>query len=112
MSTQGVFEGNGFMIGRMIGGSKSGYMAKHKGNKVVFNANVITEKEGKVWHGDIDVTRDEYQLLEIAGLAGCDLYILREMDARFGTETDPIETLKRKAAYVVTSGGEIITTRN
>lgn len=85
--------------GRMIGGSKSGYMKKYPKNIAVFNANIIleTEKKGllgkqkytKVWYGDLDITRDEDDLNDIAKEAGVTLLVLRESDARFENEKKP-----------------------
>jgi hypothetical protein len=96
-----VFEQNGFYNGRMISGSKSGYRNMHPNNKVVFNANVITKSKGKVWYGDIDITIDEENLKKIANEIKEDLYILYEMDARFGTENSSIETLIKKAVQKI-----------
>ena len=89
MSTQLItetFYSNGFMISRMISGSKSGYRERNPGNEVYFNANIFTLEEGKVWYGDLDVTKDLSALEEIAKTIGKDLYILREMDGRFENE--------------------------
>lgn len=91
---------NGFCISRMISGSKSGYLDLYPKSYVVFNANIVT-KEGKVWYGDIDITRDGKKLKEIAEEFGEPFYILREMDfpllpRRFDTEKDkPKELIKR-----------------
>nr|HPI82220.1 hypothetical protein [Candidatus Paceibacterota bacterium] len=51
-----IFMNHGLMMGRMISGSKSGYRDRYPENLVVFNANIVTKKRGKVWHGDLDVT--------------------------------------------------------
>ena len=68
---------------------------------VVFNANIITEPEGKVFYGDLDLTLDEEKLQLIAKEINRDLYILREMDGRFEHENDSIESLKSKAIKVI-----------
>lgn len=75
-------------VGRMVGGSKSDYRARHPKNIVVFNANVVVDGV-KVWYGDLDLTRDEETLKEIARQLNKELYILREMDARFDKENNP-----------------------
>jgi hypothetical protein len=87
--------------GRMISGSKSGYWERHKENLIVFNANIVTEKSGKVWFGDLDVTLDFDKLKDAANELGEDLYILRESDARFGSEKDPVNVLMKKAVAVI-----------
>lgn len=76
-------------LGRMIAGSKSGYRKAHPGNTVVFNANLCTEA-GKFRHGDLDVTLDGKELQRIADQIGQKIYVLYEMDARFGNEDSPV----------------------
>lgn len=83
--------------GRMISGSKSGYMSRYPTHDVVFNANLCTRSAGKVWFGDLDLTVDESNLLELRKeleqdgrvKPGEDIFVLREMDARFENETKP-----------------------
>lgn len=74
--------------GRMISGSKIGYMYRHPDNLVVFNANVCTAS-GKIWFGDLDITKDFEKLKEAAEVLNCRLYVLHEMDARFDSEDRP-----------------------
>jgi hypothetical protein len=76
-------------MGRMISGDKCSYNRKFPDNIVVFNANVFVEGIGKVWYGDIDVTRDSPILFDISNTIGKDLYILREHDGRFDKENNP-----------------------
>ena len=75
--------------GRMIAGSKSTYLRAFPKNLVMFNANVILEGMGKVWHGDLDITRDEALLVRLAELTDRELYVLYEMDGRFENEDSP-----------------------
>lgn len=77
------------MDGRMISGSKADYLRRHPNNIVVFNANVCTDN-GKIWFGDLDVTKDIEMLQEAADSLNCRLYILREHDARFANEEVPL----------------------
>jgi hypothetical protein len=77
------------MNGRMISGSKSGYCNKYPKNIAVFNANVCTKKEGKIWYGDIDVTLSREGLSELSRSLETDVYVLFEMDARFENEASP-----------------------
>lgn len=66
--------------GRMIYGSKSAYCERYPDNTVVFNAVLITPNLGRFWHGDLDITRDQNRLKEIARSIGETVYVLREMD--------------------------------
>lgn len=109
-----VFQQAEFYTGRMISGSKSGYLDKYykdeKGHytedikNVVFNANVLTFEDGKVWYGDLDLNKDVEQLKRIAKALGKDLYVLREMDARFGSENEPIQHLLDKSVWSTKHG--------
>lgn len=71
--------------GRMISGSKT----CPKGHICVFNANVVTRSRGKFWFGDLDITADTEELKALAAKEGEDIYVLREMDARFQNEASP-----------------------
>lgn len=86
-----VFYSRGLIRGRLISGSKSRYREMYPDNEVYFNANIFVLGEGKIWNGDLDITRDKDVLEEIAREIGKDLFILREMDGRFENEkrTDP-----------------------
>jgi hypothetical protein len=82
-----IFQENGFIISRMISGSKSGYRDRFPENEVYFNANIFMLGEGKVWFGDLDITKDREGLQTIAKHLGSTLFVLREMDGRFENET-------------------------
>lgn len=71
--------------GRMISGSKK----SPQGHVCVFNANLCTKSKGKFWFGDIDLTHDLEQLKLAALEQGDDVYVLREIDARFHNEVAP-----------------------
>jgi hypothetical protein len=77
-----------FYQGRCLG-SKSGYSNAHPSHRVVFNANVLTPSQGKIWHGDLDLTLDGDVLQKLANKLGEAVYILYEMDCRFTTEHNP-----------------------
>ena len=81
-----IFINEGLIEGRMVCGSKSLYRDMFPDNEVYFNANIFVLGEGKIWYGDIDVTKEKEQLENVARKIGKDLYILREMDGRFGNE--------------------------
>lgn len=73
-------------LGRMISGSKQG----PKGHVCVFNANICTKSKGKIWFGDLDVTADQADLKRLAAEQGEEIFILREIDARFHNEAKPL----------------------
>ena len=74
--------------GKMISASTSGYMERNPGCLVLFNSNVCTEK-GKIWWGDLDVTKTKDSLSELAKETGETIYVLFEMDGRFENEKEP-----------------------
>lgn len=76
--------------GRMIGPSKSQYRSLYPDNKVYFNANLCTREQGKLWHGDLDLTRDCNDIQQFADELGQEVFVLREMDGRFGNERTPL----------------------
>ena len=82
--------------GRMISQSKSSYLDRFPNNDVVFNGNVCIES-GKIWFGDLDITKSEEQIKALAEALGEPVYVLREMDARFNNESSP---RLDKAVYV------------
>ena len=101
--------------GKMISGSKSGYMDRNPGNLVVFNGNLIVldEERGflgikkpvavKGWYGDIDITLSREDLKSLSADLGKTLLVLYEMDARFENEDKPrIENF----VYKVSPDGE------
>ena len=81
-----TFVSNGLHTARMISYSKSIYRQRNPDNEVYFNANIFVLGEGKVWLGDLDVTKDRETLQKIATEIGKDLYIVRELDGRFENE--------------------------
>ena len=97
-----VFYDNCMPFGRMISGSKFSYRKFYPLNYVLFNANVIMRSVGKIWYGDLDITKDRDVLMEISGRIGEDMYVLQEMDMRFETEDDLIEELVKRARAIVT----------
>ena len=102
MEIQKHFDAHGFYDARMIGGSKSFYRQEYLDDLIVFNANVLMPNYGKVWYGDLNLTRDYIVLKSIADTLDTKLYVLWEMDARFGEETKPLNELLDKAVWNTT----------
>jgi len=96
-----IFQQYGLYMGRLVSSSKSSYFGKHPDNVIVFNGNILTKKSGKVWYGDIDITVSFDKLKDIANQLGEDLYILRELDARFGKENKSLKALKKLAVVII-----------
>jgi hypothetical protein len=90
-----IFEKYGFYLGRMI----SPYKETPNGCRCVWNANIITKSQGKIWYGDINITKDAPKLKLIADELKETLYILRERDCRFDTENDPIDSLINRSIW-------------
>ena len=88
----------GLNFGRMLSGSKSGYMNTNPNNEVYFNANIFTRK-GKLWWGDLDITIDRDKLQTIADAMETKLYVLREMDGRFDNEDISEIQIMKKAVF-------------
>lgn len=82
----------GFISGRMISWSKSGYMKKNPGNEVYFNARLCVLGDGVIWWGDLDITKDRELLNKISLDIGKKLYVLRESDAFDGVSDNLILT--------------------
>lgn len=80
------FEGEDLIMGRMISHSKSSYREQNPDNEIYFNANIFILGEGKIWYGDLDLNKDRDSLERISSSIGKDLFILREIDGRFGNE--------------------------
>lgn len=97
-----LFNSHGFLMGRMISGSKSGYRDRFPDHFIIFNANIVIESRGKVWYGDLDITIDGPKLSEVSKKLGENLYILYEMDARFENENMPFKFYESKCAAVIT----------
>jgi len=70
---------------RLLSFSKTLYHETYPNNFVIFNANVCTEVDGKIWFGDIDITRDEKLLKELDKQLDAEIFVMYEMACRFET---------------------------
>jgi hypothetical protein len=93
--------------GRMISASKSDYLQRFPEHVVVFNANVCVKGHGKIWFGDLNVTKDEPSLKKLADELGETVYVLREMDGRFENESAPLYDNAR--AIAIPFGDVVVT---
>lgn len=89
-------------MGRMLSYSKSEYRAENPRSVCYFNANIVTAKEGKVWYGDLDLTKDALALKIVAEESGQIIYVLKEMDCIFEDETKDGTQLITKAVWDTT----------
>ena len=99
MEIQKHFDAHGFYDARMISGHKWDYESNHKDDLIIFNANVLMPNYGKVWYGDLNLTEDYKILKKISDSLNTTLYILLEMDGRFGEENKSIDELISKAVW-------------
>lgn len=81
--------------GRMI----SAHKLSPKGSLCIWNANVLIKSKGKIWYGDLNLTKEGNLLKEVAKELGETVYVLREMDCRFNTEKLPFKVLISKAVW-------------
>jgi hypothetical protein len=95
MDARNEIEAKGLLCGRMLSGSKRA----PKGQVCVWNANIITKSQKKVWFGDLNITKDGTLLKEVAKTIGEPLYVLREMDCRFDSQEDSIDILIGKSVW-------------
>ena len=79
-------------------GSKSGYYRSHRNNQFVANANVFSQ-DGKLWWGDLDLRVHASVLERVAKQLNRRLFVLWEMDGRFGREERPIEEVLADAIW-------------
>lgn len=96
-----IFNNNNLHYGRMISFSKSLYSKNHPKNIIYYNANIFTEKYGKIWYGDLDLTLDIKSLENISKELNEKLYVLREMDGRFENENLDFNEVVQKAVEVI-----------
>ena len=73
-----IFSANGFPVGRIISGSKSGYRFRNPENHAIFNANIFTPEKHLVWSGDLDVTLDNENLQKICDEINEELLVTTE----------------------------------
>ena len=97
-----LLHANGLEMGRIITDSKSGYVANNPESICLFNSNICTENEGKVWFGDLDLTKDGETLKSVSEAINEVIYVLRETDARFGSENVETSELLSKAIWNTT----------
>ena len=102
MDINDYLKANGLYFGRMLSGSKSMYRESNPNSVVYFNANLVTAKDGKIWWGDLDITKDGETLKAIAEENNTILYVLKEMDGRFENENLDSVVLIQKAVWDTT----------
>jgi len=90
---------NGFITGRMISYSKSAYREANPKSVCYFNANIVTARDGKIWYGDLDLTKDALGLKVVAEQIGQTIYVLKELDCRFEDEGKDGTQLISKAVW-------------
>lgn len=74
-----------FPIGRTISATKSAPANCDR----VWNGNLCTKEDGKIWFGDLNLTREKWHIQKLANDLNKTVYVLRERDARFSTAENP-----------------------
>jgi len=90
--------------GKMISASKSSYARAFPDHIVIFNANLFAGGK-KIWFGDLDISESIDSIKELSESIGEDVYVLFEMDGRFGNEENPNLD---NAVVIVKPGGEYL----
>src|SRR5437588_877846 len=70
-------------VGRLLSGSKSGYLRAHPGHEVLFNACLFSEVGTQLWFGDIDLTIENGALQQVADELGEAVIVTPECPYRF-----------------------------
>lgn len=102
MDVKQSLKDNSFVNGRMISYSKSAYRELNPKSVCYFNANIVTARDGKVWYGDLDLTKDALALKVVAEQTGQTIYVLKELDCRFEDEGKDGTQLIGKAVWDTT----------
>jgi hypothetical protein len=95
IDTREAFQRQNLYCGRMVSATKRA----PEGETCVWNANVVIKSQGKVWFGDLNLTREGDKLKAVAKEIGEPVYVLREMDCRFDTQSLPVEQLIERAVW-------------
>jgi len=102
MEVNKILKEHNLPMGRMLSFSKSEYRSVNPRSICYFNANIVTARDGKLWYGDLDLTKDALALKTVAEQLGEIIYVLKEMDCRFEDEGKDGTTLITKAVWDTT----------
>jgi len=86
--------------GRLLCISKSYYRDLYTNREPIFNSNIFTS-QGKIWFGDIDLVLDKNSLQKLANDIQENIYILNEMDGRFGAEDRSLKSIIKDAKATI-----------
>ena len=101
MGIKKILRDKGYINGRAITWSKSAYREENPNSVCVFNACIVSAKEGQAWFGDLDLTKDADILREVAFDVEETLYVLTESDAS-NLEQRTIDEMIAKATWDTT----------
>ena len=91
-----IFRDKELPHGRIISILKSEYVEANPNSVIYFNANIISLSKGKIWYGDLDLTKDADTLKKISEQIGEHLYILKNIDCILEAELiSPLELIKK-----------------
>ena len=83
----------------MISGSKSGYRKAYPEHDIVFNANIFTPS-GIWWNGDLDITKDNYNIQQLSNDLREEIIVVEEMIGWQGANNKTYEELKEHARAI------------
>lgn len=101
MEIKKLLRAKDFINGRAITWSKRSYREENPNSVCVFNACIVTKKEGQAWFGDLDLTKDADTLREVAFNVEDTLYILSESDA-MNLKDNSVEDMIAQATWDTT----------
>ena len=95
-----LFMDHRLYLARLISGSKSMYRKQFPDdNTIIFNANIFTKSHGKIWYGDLHISKDCQNLQKIVNKIGEEMIIVSEMFGRFGAEDRKYKEIHKDAFF-------------
>lgn len=76
------FENEGLFEGKIVTGNIDKYMKRNPDSVVIKNANVFIDMGGKIWWGDLDLTRDAKRIQRACNRIGMEILITEESVGR------------------------------
>ena len=91
-----IFRDEDLPNGRILTVLKSDYVEANPNSVIYWNANIILISSGKVWYGDLDITKDAEALKRVSERLGETLFVLKNIDCILEAELiSPIELIKK-----------------
>lgn len=75
---------------KILSFSKGQYSSDYPDHLVIFNSVIVSSRYKKVWHGDLDITKDEEKIKDVSSFLQDTLYVLYESDGKFENSEKPL----------------------